>query len=53
MRGDGVGVTDDLEVLAAWSIPWYSADTGDAGRGGQQRDARLVSGCGRAKHDTP
>jgi hypothetical protein len=53
VRGDRVGVTDDREVLAASSIAWYSADTVDAGRGGQQRDARLVSGCGRAEHDTP
>ena len=46
MRGDGVGVGDVDEVHVGASV---GGDTsgGDDGRGaGQQRDAKLVIGCG-------
>ena len=50
MRGDGVGVGDIDEVSDGASV---SGDTsgGDDGRGGgQQRDAKLVGGCGWREH---
>ena len=50
MRGDGVGVGDIDEVHVGASV---GGDTsgGDDGRGaGQQRDAKLVIGCGWREH---
>ena len=52
MRGDRVGVGDIGEVSDGTSASGDTSD-GDDGRGaGQQRDARLVIGCGRAEHGT-
>ena len=46
MRGDRVGVGDIVALLAAQCVAWYSSCADDTVGAEQQRDAKLVCGCG-------